>query len=94
MRYFKKLVGKKCYLSPMNVEDAEQFTEWMNDLEVITHLGASAEPVTIAAERKKLEELGDKHVYAIVDIETDKLIGSTGLNNINPTHARAAGWAS
>jgi len=87
MRYFKKLVGKKCYLSPMNVEDAEQFTEWMNDLEVITHLGASAEPVTIAAERKKLEELGDKHVYAIVDIETDKLIGSTGLNNINPTHA-------
>ena len=86
MRYFKKLVGKKCYLSPMNVEDAEQFTEWLNDLEVIGHLGRSSEPVTVAAERKKLEGFGDQHVYAIVDLETDRLIGSTGLNNMNQTH--------
>ncbi|MCX5771681.1 MAG: GNAT family protein [Candidatus Hydrogenedentes bacterium] len=86
MRYFKKLLGKKCYLSPMTVDDAEQFTEWLNDLEVISNLGASAEPITVAGERKKLEELGDKHVYAIVDLETDKLIGSTGLNNIHETH--------
>ena len=76
MRYFKKLVGKKCYLSPMNPDDAEQYAEWLNDLEVITNLGASAEPISLAAERKKMEELADKHVYAIVDLETDKPIGS------------------
>jgi len=86
MRYFKKLVGQKCYLSPMNAEDAEQYTEWLNDLDVISNLGASAEPVTVAAERKKMEEFADKHVYAIVDLETDKLIGSVGLNKMNPTH--------
>jgi hypothetical protein len=30
--YFKKLVGKKCYLSPIDVNDVEIFTEWLNDL--------------------------------------------------------------
>ncbi len=32
MTYFKKIIGEKCYLSPMNIEDAEQYTRWMNDL--------------------------------------------------------------
>ena len=33
--YFKKLVGEKCYLSPIDVNDAEKFTEWLNDLDVL-----------------------------------------------------------
>ena len=33
--YFKKMIGKKCYLSPINVNDAEKYVEWLNDLEVI-----------------------------------------------------------
>lgn len=31
MKYFKKLVGERIYLSPRNNEDVEKFTEWMND---------------------------------------------------------------
>ena len=31
MKYFKKLVGERIYLSPRNSEDVEQFTEWLND---------------------------------------------------------------
>lgn len=34
MKYFKKLVGEKCYLSPLSIEDAELWAEWDNDLEV------------------------------------------------------------
>ena len=30
MKYFKKLVGERIYLSPRNSEDVEQFTEWLN----------------------------------------------------------------
>ena len=29
--YFKKIEGKKVYLSPMCVEDAEKYVKWMND---------------------------------------------------------------
>lgn len=28
MKYFKKLVGERIYLSPLNVEDAEKYIEW------------------------------------------------------------------
>ena len=29
MKYFKKLIGERIYLSPRNNEDIEQFTEWL-----------------------------------------------------------------
>ena len=30
MKYFRKLVGDRIYLSPRNSEDVEKFTEWLN----------------------------------------------------------------
>ena len=41
MEYVKKLIGKQIYLSPMNVEDAKQFTEWMNDFRTTDYTGRS-----------------------------------------------------
>lgn len=32
MKYFKKLIGDRIYLSPRNNEDIEKFTEWLNVL--------------------------------------------------------------
>lgn len=29
MKYFKKILGDRIYLSPRCIEDAEKFTEWM-----------------------------------------------------------------
>jgi hypothetical protein len=37
--YFKKLVGKKCYLLPIDLNDAEKYTGWLNDLEITINLG-------------------------------------------------------
>jgi len=36
--YFREMVGKNCYLSPVDVNDFEKFTEWLNDLEVTKNL--------------------------------------------------------
>ena len=36
--YFKKLIGKKCYLSPIDVNDAPIYTAWLNDSEVNANL--------------------------------------------------------
>ena len=30
MKYFKKIIGDRIYLSPRNSEDVEQFTQWLN----------------------------------------------------------------
>ena len=42
MRYFKKLVGDRIYLSPRNSEDVEIFTEWLNDFETTDYIGRSS----------------------------------------------------
>ena len=42
MKYYKKLVGDRIYLSPRNSEDYEIFTEWLNDFQVSDYIGKSA----------------------------------------------------
>lgn len=84
MRYFKKLVGEKCYLSPLNPDDVETFTAWLNDLEVTRNLGLATQNVTLVTEKAALERLAqDRHIYAIVDLKTDEMIGDLGLSDVD-----------
>ena len=86
--YFRKLVGKKCYLSPIDVNDAEIYTEWLNDPEVTSNLTLYGGVIGIETEKEYLAKLSKEHNYSIIDIETDKLIGSCGfidLDHLNQT---------
>jgi len=83
MRYFKKLLGEKCYLSPMNPDDTEQYVAWLNDLEVSENLRAASKNISLVNERAHLERLAEGHVYAIVDLKTDTLIGNVALIDID-----------
>jgi len=81
MRYFKKLIGKKCYLSPMNLDDLEKYTTWLNDQEVVQYLNVKTLPISLSTEIKALESLCESHTYGIVDIEKEELIGNCGFTN-------------
>ena len=81
--YFKKLVGKKCYLSPIDVNDVEKFTEWLNDLEVTQNLIIYPHIISIENEKGFLEKLAKEHTYSIIDNETNELIGNCGFNDID-----------
>lgn len=84
MKYFKKLVGERIYLSPRSVEDVEKYTEWLNDFETTDYLGRSYQTVSIDEEKKYLQEyVKDEVDFAIVEKDTDKLLGSISLMNIN-----------
>ena len=86
--YFKKLVGEKCYLSPMDINDAEIYAEWLNDLEVTANLTMYNSVVNVDAEREFLAKLSKEHNYSIVDIKTNELIGNCGfaeLDHLNQT---------
>ena len=63
MKYFKKLVGDRIYLSPRNAEDAEIFTEWMNDFETTDYIGRSAGVVTLEGEKKYLENSNNETFF-------------------------------
>ena len=85
MKYFKKLIGERIYLSPMNVEDASQYVEWFCDFTTTDGIGRSSEALTIQAEIEWIEnnsKNGDLN-FAIVNLENDELIGNCGIMNIN-----------
>jgi len=84
MKYFKKLVGDRIYLSPRSVEDAEKFTEWLNDFQVTDYTGRSHQIMSVEGEKKYLQDnINEDAVFAIVDINEDKLIGTVGLHKVN-----------
>ena len=86
--YFKKMVGKKCYLSPMDINDANKYTEWLNDLELTINLTIYNSIINVENEKAFLENLSKEHNYSIIDIETNELIGACGfidLSHLNQT---------
>ncbi len=86
MKYFKKLIGERIYLSPRSIEDAEIYTAWLNDFEVTDYTGKSASLLTLDAEKKYLENKNmdlDVTVFSIVDLKTDEMVGTVGLENVN-----------
>ena len=87
----KKLVGKKCFLSPITTADAETMCAWINDQKTAMLVGDEGHS-TITAEniKKELQQMQERraHMYAIHDLESEKLIGRTllmGVDAVNRT---------
>ncbi|MCX7774337.1 MAG: GNAT family N-acetyltransferase [Clostridia bacterium] len=84
MKYFRKLENKHIYLSPMNPEDSELYTRWMNDLSMTINLGQAVGNFSLGKEREFVEAMAKEgHNYAIVLKESDELIGNCSLMGIN-----------
>ena len=90
MTYFKKIVGERLYLSPINLEDAEKYTEWVNDLEITINLDIASDIITVEKEKEILEEISKEgYNFAIVELDNDKLLGNCGLIDVNMKHRKA-----
>ena len=61
MKYFKKLIGERIYLSPRNNEEIEKFTQWLNDFQTTDYLGRSSYIITLESEKQYFEETIDKN---------------------------------
>ncbi len=90
MKYYRKMIGEKCYLSPVAIDDAEKYTEWVNDLEIGQFMLFSSIIYDLDKERDTLKELMEHGiVFAIVEKDTNKVIGNCGLHNVSNVHRRA-----
>lgn len=82
--YFKKMIGNKCYLSPIQVDDYMIYTQWVNDLDVASGMIFSAMVIGPESERDALIRLSESgQHFAIVDMETDELIGNCGFASMD-----------
>lgn len=90
VKYFKKMVGERIYLSPINVDDMEKYTEWINDLEISINLSTASEVYSIEKEREILEKISKEgYNFAIIDLNKDEVIGNCGLLDVNMCHRSA-----
>ena len=81
--YFKKMIGEKCYLSPIDVNDLEKFTEWLNDLEVTVNLVHYPQIISLESEKEILGRIAKSHTYSIIENETNELIGNCGYSDLD-----------
>jgi RimJ/RimL family protein N-acetyltransferase len=90
MKYFKKIVGENVYLSPMNTDDVEIYTKWLNDYDVSGYLGIYRQMISLRSEEETLARLtSEGQNYAIVLIDGDVLVGNIGLNEIDHVNRKA-----
>ena len=83
--YYKKIEGKLCYLSPINQDDYELYTRWLNDLDISIGLMTASKIITPEKEREILAHLQNtEYNFAIVDRQEDqsKGYGQESLNLI------------
>lgn len=84
MKYFKKLIGERIYISPMNIEDAETYTKWLNNPEVTKYLTIHNSLVSYNGEKEYIENFCKTEFHmCIVKIENDELIGNIALENLD-----------
>ena len=85
------LQKERIYLRPLEREDLASRVKWVNDPETRKTLMFDY-PLSLAKTQKWFDQIlmdKTKINFSIVDVETDKLIGMTGLLNITPVHGHA-----
>jgi len=90
MRYFKKIIGDRVYLSPMNSEDYLKYVEWLNNYEIAKGVNHVTNVLSIDAEKVWLEKAtSEKYIFAIVNKENDTLLGNISLMKIHEINRTA-----
>jgi RimJ/RimL family protein N-acetyltransferase len=91
MTHYRRLAGTKCYLSPRSDDDTERFKRWDNDLDVILQasMNGFTTPATLLYEDPARAKEILKHMFVIVDAETDAPIGWCSLFYRLPENRRA-----
>ena len=90
--YFKKIEGKRVYLSPMCIDDAPKYVKWMNDFKVTDVLNGSKNLITLESEREWIEKNSRiaNYQFAIVKQENNELIGNCSLHDLDFINQRAS----
>ena len=79
----KQIVGKKCYLTPLGLNESDKIAAWQNDLKVQMNFDLV---FTLTSDDVKYflpETKRTSRIFGIVVNETDNLIGVAGLHEID-----------
>lgn len=90
MKYLKKIIGKGCYLAPMNEDDFELCAEWFNDMEIAVGIGEAGCHYTYVNSKDMMDAFCKReHYFTIVESEKNAPIGICWLKNVNTLERNA-----
>lgn len=83
--------GDRIYLTTLRKDDVPLMAQWMSDLETTAYLGQVGMALRVEQEQAWYDGLEQSGmiIFGIVVRETQRLIGSVGLMNIDQVHGRA-----
>jgi len=90
MKYFEKITGDRLFLSPVNIEDKEIYTKWMNDKSVTENLGNYSRMINLSSEEEWIKEISKGYSFGIILRDNNELIGNVSLVNIQHVNQTAS----
>lgn len=81
MGHYKKLIGKKCYLSPAEPEDGDLIARWYNDGEISAAESNVYMALSAGQVRERVQTMidGGDTSFIVVDLATDRPVGMVDL---------------
>ena len=90
-KYLKALVGDNVYLSPISVDDVEQYAEMVNNIKVSVGLGylSYTNIIDFESEKEFLISVKKEKRFAVRLLENDELLGNVGFKSVGEIHRTA-----
>ena len=84
-KYLKKFIGDNIYLSPISVDDVEEYAEMVNDIKVSVGLGylSYTNIIDFQSEKEFLISVKKEKMFAVRLLENDELLGNIGFNSLD-----------
>ena len=90
-KYLKTLVGDNVYLSPISLDDVEEYTEMVNNIEVSIGLGCVVYTniMDFESEKELLNSIKKEKIFGVRLLENDELLGNVSFKSIGEIHRTA-----
>ena len=90
-KYLKKLIGDNIYLSPISLDDVEEYAEMVNDIKVSVGLGylSYTNIIDFESEKEFLISVKKEKMFAVRLLENDELLGNVGFKSVGEIHRTA-----
>ena len=84
-KYLKKLTGDNIYLSPISLDDVEEYAEMVNNIKVSVGLGylSYTNIIDFESEKEFLISVKKEKMFAVRLLENDELLGNIGFNSLD-----------
>ena len=84
-KYLKKLIGDNIYLSPISLDDIEEYAQMVNDIKVSVGLGylSYTNIIDFESEKEFLISVKKEKMFAVRLLENDDLLGNIGFNSVD-----------